>query len=838
PGLDPFATAGMSSDPESPEDPGLHSYLSGFWSTVQIQPAARPTRELVLWAELETGEWASQALASLEVTDPVNPVPTASPSPEEEESLVAICMATYQAPIDLFKRQIDSIRAQTHGNWVCVISDDCSSQQHFAAMEAELAGDARFVVSRAPYRLGFYLNFERALGMAPAAARFVALSDQDDFWYEDKLTTLLAEIGDGQLVYSDTRVIDRHGTVVSNTYWTARRNNHSDFLSLLMTNAVTGGASLFRREVLHYALPFPPAQFAHFHDHWIAVVALALGTIEFVDRALYDYVQHDDATLGHVAANWMPPLRSRLGRLRRDPRERVVLWRHHYFVDVCRLIQWATIVRMRCGGRMGPAKQRALNRFLGLEVSHGSLARMWVRGARELIGRHSETLGAEWMLAYAFTWRRLLELSVRERPVRRLRLDAVPPPELVVTPGRGPARLPAVTAISEKIAKLDLEVSDEVPERVNLLIPTIDLEHFFGGYIGKFNLARRLAERGRRVRLVTVDPVGAVPLDWQRTVEGYQSLDGLFAHVEVAYGRESAPLPVSPSDRFIATTWWTAHIAHAAVRSLGREGFLYLIQEYEPFTFPMGTYAALAAASYEFPHRALFSTEMLRDYFRAHAIGVYSAGSEAGDAGSAAFQNAITAVPPPSAAQLRARDTRRLLFYARPEQHASRNMFELALLALQQAVQRGAFAAGWELRGIGTVAGARTLPLGSGLELKLVPRADQRSYADLLLEHDLGLALMYTPHPSLVPIEMASAGMLTVTNRFENKTQEQLSGISANLIAADPTVEGVASALMAAAQQITDYDRRAAGSAVRWSRSWESSLNDTLMARVSEFLGD
>ena len=29
---------------------------------------------------------------------------------------------------------------------------------------------------------------------------------------------------------------------------------------------------------------------------------------------------------------------------------------------------------------------------------------------------------------------------------------------------------------------------------------------------------------------------------------------------------------------------------------------------------------------------------------------------------------------------------------------------------------------------------------------------------------------MYTPHPSLVPIEMASAGMLTVTNSFENKT--------------------------------------------------------------------
>ena len=55
--------------------------------------------------------------------------------------------------------------------------------------------------------------------------------------------------------------------------------------------------------------------------------------------------------------------------------------------------------------------------------------------------------------------------------------------------------------------------------------------------------------------------------------------------------------------------------------------------------------------------------------------------------------------------------------------------------------------------------------------LELLPRADQRAYAELLRDHDVGLALMYTPHPSLVPIEMASAGMLVVTNSFENKTR-------------------------------------------------------------------
>ena len=67
------------------------------------------------------------------------------------------------------------------------------------------------------------------------------------------------------------------------------------------------------------------------------------------------------------------------------------------------------------------------------------------------------------------------------------------------------------------------------------------------------------------MRIVTVDPVGPLPSSWRRTLEGYSGLDGLFDQVEVAFGRESQGLDVSRSDRFIATTWWTAHLAHDAL---------------------------------------------------------------------------------------------------------------------------------------------------------------------------------------------------------------------------------------------------------------------------------
>jgi glycosyltransferase involved in cell wall biosynthesis len=839
-GVDPFATAGVESDPRSAEDPFFQSFRSGFWGIARIPPRRHDRGcELRLRVGLEDGSERAAHLASIQTTDrAADPLEVAEPEPAAGP-LVAICMATYEPPMELFRRQVDSIRAQTHRNWICILSDDCSSPARLAAMRDVLDGDPRFVVSPSPRRLRFYDNFERALSLVPPSADYVAMADQDDFWHADKLDTLLTEIGDAQLVYSDARIVSPDGELIADTYWSERRNNHDDIASLLMANCVTGAASLFPRKLLDDALPFPPRQFAHFHDHWVALTARSLGEIAFVTRPLYDYVQHGEAVLGHAKANWMPELGHRLrGWLKKDPRERVRQWRLHYFVDCCRLVQFTTVLNMRCGERMSAGTRRSLNRFPRAERSPVPHLNLALRSTRELLGE-PETLGAELALFFAFAWRRMVVAATRglERPRRHLRIDARPPVTLIQTPGQRKSSSVAVGRVAAKIAPLELAVTENAPPRVNLLIPTIDLEHFFGGYIAKLNLARRLAKRGARVRIVTVDPVGTLPSTWTERVESYSGLSGLFERVEVEFGRESPGVEVSRSDRFIATTWWTAHIANSALRALDGDRFLYLIQEYEPFTFPMGTHAALATDSYRFPHAALFSSELLRDYFRRHRIGVFAGGAAAGDSASASFENAITAIDPPQAEDLARRQTRKLLYYARPEPHAARNMFELGVLALDRAVSSGAFGRGWELWGIGTVDSGRRIELESGGTLNLLPRQNQASYANVLREHDVGLALMYTPHPSLVPLEMASAGMLTVTNSFENKTAQAMTEISSNVITAEPSLEGIATALCEAADAVEDYDRRVRGSEVRWSRDWDDTFDDELMTRVAQLLG-
>jgi hypothetical protein len=740
-------------------------------------------------------------------------VPIAEPpAPLPGAPLVAVAMATFEPPLELFRRQVESIRAQTLTDWVCVVSDDCSDPERFAALLRVLDGDERFVVSRSHRRRGFYHNFERALELLPADARYVALADQDDVWDPDKLETLVGEIGDAQLVYSDQRIVTTSGERVADTYWARRANNHSDMLSLLVANCVTGAASLFRRELLDDALPLPPAQFTIFHDHWIALTALALGEIRFVPRPLYDYVQHEHATLGHATATRMVRVRHRLSSLRRGARERIRLWRMHYFADGCRLLHLAAVLELRCGDRMSGRKRAALARLARADRSLLPVPGLFARGARELLRRRPETLGAEWMLGYAFTWRRLLAATARDRPQQTGRLDALPPHVLNPSPRIRVPGDPDLRAVAQMVLPLRLTVADDAPERVNLLVTGIDPRQPCEGVPTRLHLARRLTERGHRVRVVTVDPILALPRAWARDVESRAGVPGLFDAVEVEFGAESPGIEVSRSDAFIATGWRTAHVARAAA-----ERFLYLIGDYEPLRYPAGTFAALASESYAFPHFALFSSELLREYFRRRGEGTY-----AGDAASAVFEEAVTVEPPAGLVP-----TRRLLFHAGPQPRA---LFELGVLALGRALERGAFADGWTLHAAGTGRRGRRLDLGGGEWMQLLPGSPA------LQGYDVGLAPVHGPHPGRVPIELARAGMLTVTTTYENKDAAALTAISPNLMAAEATVEGIAGALQAAYASAGDVDRRQRGADVRWSRDWDASFDDGLLDRVTGFL--
>jgi len=405
---------------------GPHSYLSGFWATVPIERHEDVgTIELQAAARLADGRQLVAPLGRIALVER-DPPPGLEAMPEQPgPGLIAVCMATFGRDMDLFRTQVESLRAQSDKRWVCLISDDCSSDESLERIEQVVGSDGRFVLSRSERRLGFYRNFERALRMTPGEAELLALCDQDDRWHPDKLEVLRAALGSARLVYSDQRLVERDGRLLRETLWQGRRNNHENLASMLIANAVTGAAALFRRELLDVLLPFPETPGFQFHDHWLGVAALATGELAYVDRPLYDYVQHPGAVFGDVTHG-----RREGGRRFQGPRGAFERWRGAYFYGyLAREVQAQTLL-VRGGPQLTEAKRRVLRRFVASGRSPAAFAWLAGRRARSLVGR-TETLGSETQFAQGVLWRWLIGLAARRaRGPGRISLDAgFPPPD-------------------------------------------------------------------------------------------------------------------------------------------------------------------------------------------------------------------------------------------------------------------------------------------------------------------------------------------------------------------------------------------------------------------------
>lgn len=297
-------------------------------------------------------------------------------------------MATYNPEPRLFRRQIESIVNQSHRNWVCVISDDASSPAAQQEMNSVIQPDPRFQFYPSPERAGFYHNFERALTLAPETSQFIALCDQDDYWYPEKLATLLAHFNDQtMLVYSDMRIVDGENNQIAPSFWTHKRNNYTDFGSLLLANTVTGAASLFRRELLKVALPFPARAGLLAHDHWIACVAMANGNLAYVNRPLYDYVQHSSNIIGYSAkvaerCESLPRFIYDMFRwLRTEEGEKLA--RQAYLDQAVKVITMAREILSRARSGIARAKKRTLKNAARLDMSLFAWLWLATKGLKE-----------------------------------------------------------------------------------------------------------------------------------------------------------------------------------------------------------------------------------------------------------------------------------------------------------------------------------------------------------------------------------------------------------------------------------------------------------------------
>jgi hypothetical protein len=156
------------------------------------------------------------------------------------------------------------------------------------------------------------------------------------------------------------------------------------------------------------------------------------------------------------------------------------------------------------------------------------------------------------------------------------------------------------------------------------------------------------------------------------------------------------------------------------------------------------------------------------------------------------------------------------LIFGRPS--VARNCFELLVNGLQQGqVTNPSEAATWQIISLG-----ESFPVEYGFPLQnfsVQGKLSLEAYGALLSRASIGISLMLSPHPSYPPLEMAMAGLLTITNRFECKDLSTYSDCIMNLDAI--SAEDIAGKLEFAVERLSkEWAQRATASADSVPAEW------------------
>jgi hypothetical protein len=358
-----------------------------------------------------------------------------------------------------------------------------------------------------------------------------------------------------------------------------------------------------------------------------------------------------------------------------------------------------------------------------------------------------------------------------------------------------------------------------------VFLPRLDPDFIYAGYRALFELIVALTSQGgfadRRLRLVVTEQAAAnIEYFIHRTKD--QRLVTCLRGADVVHWPKLDEICVTADDCFVAYSAWDAHLASPIAIRTNNPHVLQLIQEYEPIFYEHNSFHAMVDAAFRLPGFPVFNSAGLADYFRRNRIGLFAAHPDAVEGQDfLTFPHVITAARCATTAEMAARDRHVCLVYARPERHASRNLFEIVLLALRQACQLGAFDDSWRFLGVGTMGTKDPVPLAAGHVLELLPKQSEAEYSKLLTSTDLGISFMYAPHPSVVPYEMCSAGAVVVTNFYGTRDAAYFSNISRNFVACQPDLDSAAEAIREAVGRVAHHADRVANayrpSRTRWA---------------------
>lgn len=210
---------------------------------------------------------------------------------------ISVIMASYNGE-KYIKEQILSILNQNYRIKELIIGDDGSKDKTIQIIEELILKYSNIKLIKNKKNMGVSKNFMNLLKIATGDIIF--FSDQDDIWYENKISKMIEKIVDKEqkiLIYSNNDVVDKNLNILTkNMQFEFRKSNILE--NLLFYNGGIQGCSMaitksLKAEIIKYK------KYIYMHDLIITLFAsLYADEIIYIKEALFSYRQHDSNIIG------------------------------------------------------------------------------------------------------------------------------------------------------------------------------------------------------------------------------------------------------------------------------------------------------------------------------------------------------------------------------------------------------------------------------------------------------------------------------------------------------------------------------------------------------------